>query len=364
MIAVDATPLVLGPRRGVARALWHLLRGWEEARPYGPVRLFAPAPLPPDVPTLDGVVVRAAPTPRAFRRALPRLLSKEGATVFLSPWSAFPRTAVPVVAVVHELPFVRWGPVEGTLRALNHRRWLAKGVRECAALVVPSRATRDDVLALHPEAAPKVHVVPWGFDPAPWAHPPRVHVLEKPGADYVLLIGTGEGAAGAVKKGFDVFVRAARPEWNVVVVGAPTSAPRPEAGTMRFLASVTDDELRVLVAGARVFVYPSLTEGFGYPPLEAMAAGVPVVATRTGSIPEVLGDAALLVPPRDPEALRHAVDRAWGDAAVRERLVARGRARAGDFPTARAARSVAGVLRAVRIARGNAQATSRKTATG
>jgi alpha-1,3-rhamnosyl/mannosyltransferase len=91
------------------------------------------------------------------------------------------------------------------------------------------------------------------------------------------------------------------------------------------------DDAQQLVSYAAVFAYPSIYEGFGLPPLEAMALGVPVVATAAGSLPEVLGDAALLVPPGEPDALAEALDKALTDRATRERLVRGGLARSSSF---------------------------------
>lgn len=90
-------------------------------------------------------------------------------------------------------------------------------------------------------------------------------------------------------------------------------------------------DLGALLAGASVLAYPSLYEGFGFPPLQAMQAGVPVVATRAGSLPEILGDAALLVEPGDVDALAAAIDGCLGDEALRNRLVAAGRAWAARY---------------------------------
>jgi glycosyltransferase involved in cell wall biosynthesis len=82
---------------------------------------------------------------------------------------------------------------------------------------------------------------------------------------------------------------------------------------------------------ATVLAYPSLYEGFGLPPLEAMGVGVPVVATRVGALPEVLGEAADLVPPSDVDALAEALGRVLADEAHRAAMVARGRLRAGRY---------------------------------
>ncbi|HLG91738.1 MAG TPA: glycosyltransferase family 1 protein, partial [Acidimicrobiales bacterium] len=86
-----------------------------------------------------------------------------------------------------------------------------------------------------------------------------------------------------------------------------------------------------LLRGAAVFAYPSVYEGFGLPPLEAMAVGVPVVCTRAGALPEVVGQAALLVEPGDPEALAGAIACLLDDQAARARLIEAGRRRAAEF---------------------------------
>jgi alpha-1,3-rhamnosyl/mannosyltransferase len=90
-------------------------------------------------------------------------------------------------------------------------------------------------------------------------------------------------------------------------------------------------DLPFLYAGARAFAYPSLAEGFGLPPLEAMACGVPVVASTDPALAENLGDAALLVDATDVGALADALRRVLADDALRATLVARGRARAAAF---------------------------------
>jgi glycosyltransferase involved in cell wall biosynthesis len=92
-----------------------------------------------------------------------------------------------------------------------------------------------------------------------------------------------------------------------------------------------------LLAGATVLAYPSLYEGFGFPPLEAMAAGVPVVATAAGAVPEVVGAAAELVPPGDVPALAGALERVIDDEVLRSRLIGAGRVRAASFTWASAA---------------------------
>lgn len=320
IVAIDTSPLILGPRSGVARALAALLAGFEALG---------------DAPAPACLAPRRGESPRRFRRRLPGLVEQAGAEVFLSPWSAFPRLDVPVVVIVHELPFVRHGPLEGRLRVARHRHWLQRNVRECAAVVVPSTATRADLLSLHPDVSARLHVIPNGFDPGLWLAGEALP--ENP--PYALVVGLG-GRTGARKKGLDVLLeawrRAALPGWQLRLVGQSARAIPPDVDVR---ADVADEELRELMAGASLLVYPSRSEGFGYPPLEAMAAGVPVLTTDAGSIPETVGEAALVVPAADVEALRAGLTRLAGDETLRQGLALRGRARARDFPVEQTARA-------------------------
>lgn len=336
MIGIDITPLTLGPRRGVARALHQLLMAWHRHPPGVPVHPISPGPLPDDVPRLSGPIRPdvALSSHRALREAMPLLVAEHDIGVLLSPWSAFPAIDVPVVAWIHEVPSVRHGRLEGWLRTWAARRWLQRDVQECAALVVPSRSTEEDLLALHPEAAPRVHRIPNAFDAEAWTVAARV----PPKTPYILAVGAGDGRRGARKKGLDVLFRAWRdlplPGHELVVVGTP--ALRLPRG-VRTVEAPGDLELRRLYAGARMLVYPSRCEGFGYPPLEAMATGTPVVASAAGSIPEVVEEAACLVPPGDAAALAAAIRRVGQDDGVRERLVHVGHRRAKAFDPQRIA---------------------------
>jgi glycosyltransferase involved in cell wall biosynthesis len=109
---------------------------------------------------------------------------------------------------------------------------------------------------------------------------------------------------------------------------------------VRFFGFVPDETLAVLYRLASVFVFPSLYEGFGLPPLEAMASGTPVVTSNVSSLPEVVGDAALLVDPYEPEAIAQAMREVLTDQALRESLVRKGLARVGLFSWDRSVRRV------------------------
>ena len=124
---------------------------------------------------------------------------------------------------------------------------------------------------------------------------------------------------------------------------APILAAARDAGVV-LTGRVDEPALRALYAGATAFVYPSLYEGFGLPPLEAMAAGCPVITSDRSSLPEVVGDAALLVDPTDTQAIAEAIRRLIGDAELADTLRQRGRARAATFSWEATARETLALL--------------------
>ena len=169
---------------------------------------------------------------------------------------------------------------------------------------------------------------------------------------YILAIGTVEP-----RKGLPVLVEAfdriadSVPEVHLKIAGPPGWGEGDLAASLRAARHGARihrigwaDDRSTLIAGAHVLAYPSLYEGFGLPPLEAMSLGVPVVATTAGAIPEVVGDAALLVPPGDGPALSEALVAAVEDAATRKRLISAGAAACADVLVATSRDPTGGAL--------------------
>ncbi len=120
-----------------------------------------------------------------------------------------------------------------------------------------------------------------------------------------------------------------------------------QASGAQLLGRVSDDELRALYAGATAFAYPSLYEGFGLPPARGDGRRCAVLTSSVSSLPEVVGDAALLVDPRDTAAIAQGLEQLLTDDALRERLRAAGRARAAEFSWARTARETLAELQQI-----------------
>ncbi len=186
--------------------------------------------------------------------------------------------------------------------------------------------------------AQRLHVIAWGVPPAPavaaapaaGAHdgPPYILAVgtSEPRKDLPLLVAAFDRVAAEVA---DVRLRLAGPEgWGEAALAAAIAAA---AHRDRIERAGWVADMAPLLAGAAVFAYPSRYEGFGFPPLEAMAAGVPVVATAAGAVPEVVGSAAEVVAPGDADALAAALVRVLTDERRRQELVAAGRERAAAF---------------------------------
>jgi glycosyltransferase involved in cell wall biosynthesis len=140
------------------------------------------------------------------------------------------------------------------------------------------------------------------------------------------------------------------PPFDIAIAGGANSRVFGEAGIVgsdrvKWLGYVTDAELRALYESAMCFVFPSLYEGFGIPPLEAMNCGCPVLASTAASLPEVCGDAALYFDPNNPDELSELLMRVAGDPTLRQELSLKGYERAAQFSWEKAARQVVEVCR-------------------
>jgi glycosyltransferase involved in cell wall biosynthesis len=251
-----------------------------------------------------------------------------------------PPARIPVLLTVHDLTY------------LNHPELCSPGARHYASLVqvavdrgvaihTHSRFVADEVRCFY--GLPEERVVPIspGLDPPAGGDAARGRRLVD-GDRYILAVGTVEPRKNlpALVRAFDRL--AATDSRLTLVVAGPdgwgTDAFRAAVDVARhadrirrpgWLDDVSRDDV---LAGASVLAYPSVYEGFGFPPLEAMQLDVPVVASDAGSLPEVLGDGALLVDPADGEQLHAALGRALDDESTRQQLIVRGRARVAAYP--------------------------------
>jgi glycosyltransferase involved in cell wall biosynthesis len=286
---------------------------------------------------------------------LPRRLQRGDVDLLWSPLITLPlRCPVPAVATVHDLTALLF-PETHTLKV----RWsllpfLRPSFERARRLVTVSAATARDLAFHFPQCAAKVRVVYPGIDPefrpgAPQEIAATRRELAAP-EGYLLYAGTLEPRknVGALIDAWEL-LRADDPQTPPLVLAGPYGWGSErlgrrmadlEAAGLRSLGRVERCRLVRLFQAARVFVYPSLYEGFGLPAAEALACGVPVVVTNTSSLPEVVGDAGLLADPGDTAALAARIRALLTNPARAADLAARGVARAARFRWDRAAREM------------------------
>ena len=229
---------------------------------------------------------------------------------------------------------------------LRAERGFAEVLRRADRLIAVSECTRADavrVLGLPPE---KIEVIHSGIAEAFFEVTPSAvedvrarYGLKRP---FVLSLGTIEPRKNldALLDAYEGLAADVRQEFELVVAG-PVGWAAPETRArlagVRYLGYVPEADLAPLTAAATVFAYPSLYEGFGFPVVQAMAAGVAVVTSNLSSLPEVAGDGAVLIDPRSRDELRDALARLLLSPDLRRELAVRGRARAQGFRWAQCA---------------------------
>ncbi|MCC7359401.1 MAG: glycosyltransferase family 4 protein [Anaerolineales bacterium] len=259
------------------------------------------------------------------------------------------------VFTIHDLIYLFYPQYHLPLNRWYLKLMLPRFLRRADAVIAVSEHTRRDVMRHMRIPEEKITVIYEGANPAyrPLRDPAavaavraRYHLPER----YLLFFSTIEPRKNLAALLGAYHALLAQPgDWpHLVVAGRkgwlyePIFARVRELGLearVTFTDWVAEADAPALLNGAELFVYPSFYEGFGLPPLEAMACGVPVVASTAASIPEIVGDAGLLVPPTDEAALMEAMQAALTDAQLRTHMRARGLARARTFTWEAAARA-------------------------
>jgi alpha-1,3-rhamnosyl/mannosyltransferase len=281
---------------------------------------------------------------------LPRRAARAGADLLHCPVGvASARSRMPLVVTVNDVMAIEHPDWFTRANALQQRLVLPRALKAAARVIVPSGHTRERVLATCRVDPAEVDVVPYGVAPMFTSGAADAEALARLGVEgrYVLAVGTLQPRKN-LPAALAAFERATADDsrhslvvagprgWRDDSVVAMLEQPRVRE-RIRVLGGVTDEQLVELYRGADCLLFPSLYEGFGFPVLEAMACGTPVVCADRTSLPEVAGDAAVLVDPDDTDAFAAAVREVLASPARREDLAAAGLARAREFSWSRCA---------------------------
>jgi len=298
---------------------------------------------------------RVRATPAAARWLLP---NRRAGRLDVCHWSEDAFLLVPGTAhvvTVHDTIVLRHPRWQSRVNAKHRARKLRLAARFATRIIADSESTRRDTIELLGVAPERIDVIPLAAGPAyqpPADHAAQRAVLARYGVreqDYILYVGAIEPRKNVVRlaTAFKAAVERS-PELTTRLVLAGGRGGLAGAidrglealdlgGRLLMPGRVPQEDLPALLNGARAVAYVSLYEGFGLPPLEAMACGAPVVASNTSSIPEVVGDAGLLVDPYSVDEIATALHRVLTDDALRDDLAARGPRRARRFSWTRTA---------------------------
>jgi glycosyltransferase involved in cell wall biosynthesis len=297
--------------------------------------------------------LRLARLPWALTRAAMTLgAGRSDADLYHSLALSFPAPqGKPAVYTIHDLPPARF-PDEGTVP-----RWARRAVATAAAIITPSQFAKDELIELLDLPPDRVHVIYNGCEHDifhPGIEPASSDDLAARGVGGPFLLYAGgftrrknvrsllaawSGIAGQYP---DLTLALVGPTEQLSAIVAETNLPR-----VKVVGYLDHAVLRGWMKASVALVFPSIYEGFGLPPLEAMALGVPVIGVRAGALPEVVGDDGVLAEDGSPDALRTAIKRVLDDPALTARLAAGGPAKAARFSWEQNARSVLKVYESV-----------------
>jgi glycosyltransferase involved in cell wall biosynthesis len=364
LIGLDAIPLT-EPRAGVGHYTFQLALALAAHAPSDEFELAYPSTFPsinfdewpPELPpNLKPARVRVGSFGRHWwSLGLPRYVRRRGIALFhgtnydVPLWGGAAR-----VLTIHDLSLLSHPETHERRRVARARRRLPMMARAADAIITPTESVRREVCERLRVAPAKVFAVPEAarahFSPMKFEETEGVRRRIGAGEDFLLAVGTIEPRKNlsTLVAAFEEIVRArpSRP-LRLVIAGGRGWMSEPlfeafeksEARASLVLAGyLGDSDLRALYSSCRALVYPSVYEGFGLPPLEAMSCGAPVVAGRTPAVEEVTNGAARLVPPTDASGLARTLLELLDDENARRELAEAGRRRATEFSWERTAR--------------------------
>jgi glycosyltransferase involved in cell wall biosynthesis len=283
--------------------------------------------------------------------------------VFHGPSYYLPPFGGQSVVTIHDLSIFQWPQCHPPERVSYMRAEIELSLKRATALITDTEFTRQEVSKYFGWSLDRVYAVPLASGPAFRLHAqhelkPILNQFGLKPQGYTLFTGTIEPRKniGLLLDAYAQLSHATRLRWPLVVCGYQgwNSADlhvklktAESQGWLRYLGFVPNDDLPVLMAGARLFSFPSFYEGFGLPVLEAMACGVPVVCSNASTLPEVAGDAAGLHDPEDCDMLIALLQRGLEDEVWRAKATHAGLAQAAKYSWERCTKQTMDVYRAI-----------------
>jgi len=377
-VGLNATAL-LSPRTGIGQYVYHLGREFLEGGEVAPYFFYGSRwgtelrsqPLA-NISAVKAWVKRYVTNSYAVSRSLMQMrfssgLAKHPIALYHEPNYLAYRFDGPVVVTAHDASWVRHPETHPADRLEAIVRYFPRSLEVAAAILTDSEFVKRELVELFGVRPEKIFPVLLGVSAEFWPRGEQECSPALSGHDlafgrYVLAVGTLEPRKNipALIEAYSILPEALRRQFPLVLVGMRgwlTSSlearmrPLVEQGLIKPLGYVPDEAMPLIYSGAAAFVFPSLYEGFGLPPLEAMACGVPVIASRTSSLPEVVGDAGILIDPMNVDEMAESLRRVLEDRVHAGELGRRGTRRAAGFSWRRTAAETIGVYRSALAAR-------------
>ncbi|HLB60499.1 MAG TPA: glycosyltransferase family 1 protein [Patescibacteria group bacterium] len=370
LIAIDGFEASADSRVGVGRWEVELLKHLAGIDHKNSYRIYTPRPPQRDLPPeTKHWRYRVCSFSRLWSQvALPYYLLKDRPRpdVFFAPVHYAPRFCpVPTVVGIMDLSFIHFPDLFRRSDWYKLQNWTSYSIRKARAVIAISKATKRDILKTYqvtPDAVTVIYPgVETGFKPVSTGNMNRIHTKYGIRGDYILYVGTLQPRKNLVRliDAFKQIIHSQKSATNLqlVIVGKKGwlydeifRKVKKEGleSNIIFTGFVPDEDLPSFYAGAKCFCLVSLYEGFGFPVLEAMHAGTPVVASNVSSLPELVGDAGVLVDPGSVEDITRGIREVLTmPASQREQLIEKGKKQAGKFTWEKAARETLSVLEKV-----------------
>lgn len=373
-VGINAVPL-LSPLTGVGQYTYRLITELQHLLPNKPW-LFYGTSWQQEIRTeaalgargLNNAIKKLFPHPHLVARFLKQTRFSSGASehrinLYHEPAYLAYRFRGPSVVTVHDISWIRHPEMHPAERVREMNRVMPRVIKHASHIIVDSDFVREEVMSYYGVAPERVTTVLLGaapeFRPLDAAQcASALGKFELQHGRYLLAVGTLEPRKNlaTVIAAFAQLPDALRQRYPLVIVGmngwgmesfSDSLRHMIAKGEVRLLGYVAQKDLPALYSGARMFVYPSLYEGFGLPPLEAMASGTPVIASHRASLPEVVGSAGLLVEPLDDGTIAQHMRALIEDEALHARLRMAGCERARTFTWSRFAQETLSVYKKV-----------------
>lgn len=357
-IGLDGLPLT-SPKTGVGHYTFELARALASQEPSSLFEMVYPSTYPPirpegedSVPLPDNLELNRVPVGPLGRHwwsaGLPRFIRSRKLELFHGTNYDVPLwRQCATVLTIHDLSHLLHPETHQKRSVKRARRRLPTMVRTADAIITPTDSVRRELCEQLNVASEKIFAIPEAardcFRPVEFAETEGVRLRVGVGDEFLLAVGTIEPRKNlaVLVSAFEEVTRA-RPEGTLQLVLAGGSGwlsgplfeaieKSPARDRILLTDYLHDGDLRALYSSCRAFIYPSIYEGFGLPPLEAMACGAPVIASRIASLEETTGGAALLFEPTNANELTQNILELLGDENVRRELSTAGQRRAAEF---------------------------------